>query len=366
MKKIAFFMHNFNGGGAEKVTLKTVEGLMAHGYDVTMIMRENIGELKNCIPDGIHIIDLKINNKSKIIKNISNIKKLNKVLKKEKFDIVFGVTFNMSLILALSSFYDTTKLIAIMHNTISYEKHRFMRIRKIIMNLVSKKFKKIVFVSNGARKDYIDAMKIDESKTITIYNPVVSEEIIEKSLQKTNCDWIDNKGDYKVIINIGRLTAQKNQKMLLKAIKIVSKKEKIRLIILGDGELKDELQNLAKKENINDIVKFWGFTNNPYAFLSKSDLFVLSSNYEGLPTVLIEALACGCKIVSTDCPTGPKEILDNGNYGKLVELNDENKMASAICEVLQEEKINKSFIMNRAQLFTIKKAIDEYISLIEM
>lgn len=367
MKKIAFYMHNFNGGGAEKVTIKTAEELANRGYDVTLIMRENKGILSNNIPVNIKVIDLKINGNSKIFKNLINIVKLGKLLKENDYEVIFGVTFNMSVLLALSSmlYINKSRLFAIMHSTISQEKHKLMRIRKIIMNKVSKKFEKIIFVSEGARVDYIKTMNIDSIKTTTIYNPIVSKEISKKENENVDCDWINYKNDYKIIINIGRLTIEKNQKLLLNAIKLVSKKEKVKLIVLGDGALKDKLNKIAEENGISDIVKFYGFVNNPYSFLAKADLLVLSSKYEGLPTVLIEALACGCNVVSTDCPTGPNEILENGTYGKLVPLDNEEEMASAILYMLNDGKISSDVLKKRSEKFSVENSIKKYIKLME-
>lgn len=367
MKKIAFFMHNFNGGGAEKVTLKTATELAKKGYDVTLIMRECKGTLKDIVPRNIKVIDLKINNKSKIIRNLKNIIRLKKSLEQEKFDVVFGVTFNMCVLLGFTVKFIINKprIIAIMHRTISQEKYKFMKIRKLIMNCVSTDIEKIVFVSEGARKDYIKFMKISEEKTLTIYNPIVSDEIFNLSKEKVECDWLDNGRDYKTILNIGRLSKEKNQILLLKAFKIVSEKVDSKLIILGEGNLKTELIKFAYKEKIDDKVMFYGFTKNPYAFLNKADLFVLSSDYEGLPTVLIEAMACGCNVVSTNCPYGPDEILDHGKYGILAKVNDEEDLAEKIINALAKPKVEKNILMKRANDFSVEKSISKYIKLIE-
>ena len=360
-------MHNFNGGGAEKVTIKTANELANRGYDVTLIMRECIGPLKNEVPENIKVIDLKICNKSKLIKNIVNVIKLKNCLNKEKFDLIFGVTFNMSVLLGIANQITISKprIIVIIHNTISKEKYRLMKIRRKIMNDISNKIEKIIFVSEGARKDYIKAMNINESKTLTIYNPIVSKDILSMCKEHVECEWLEKKQDYKILLNIGRLEKAKNQKMLLEAVKIVNKKQKVRLIILGEGNLEKELKQKAKDEKIEDIVLFYGFTKNPYAFFSKADLFVLSSDYEGLPTVLIEALACGCNIVSTDCPYGPDEILVHGKYGTLAKVNDANDLAQKICETLKKPKIESKYLLQRANDFTVEKSINEYVKLIE-
>ena len=224
--------------------------------------------------------------------------------------------------------------------------------------------KKIVFVSKGAEEDFVNVFNVNRSKLVTIYNPVINNEVIEKSLEICNHPWLQKSRKYKTIVTIGRLTEQKNHELLINAFSKLKYKN-TKLIILGEGKLRKNLENQINDLGLNETVDLHGFVNNPYSYLSAADLFVLSSNYEGLPTVLIEALSCGCEIVSTNCPTGPEEILENGKYGKLVPVNDEQSLIKAIDDSLRDShKLNRNKLIKRGNEFNVENSVEKYTLLI--
>lgn len=366
MKKIAFFIHNFNGGGAERVTIKLANELADLGYHVSIIVINNTGELKKLISNKVKIDDLDIRNKSKIMKNLKNIYYLKNRIEKQKIDILFSVTTHMNLIASISNCMSRKRIIlySTIHNSISMEKNSFKSVRNKLLKQFDKYITKNIVVSNEAEIDYIKTLGINKNRTMTIYNPVVSDEILKLQLENPNHKWIKQDRDYKIVLAVGRLTEQKNYNLLLKSIRNVSEKVNVKLIILGEGELKEELLSLSKSLKIEDIVDFYGFTHNVYPFFANCDLYTLSSNWEGLPTVLIEALACGCNIVSTACPSGPSEILNYGEFGTLVPINDVDKFTEAIINSLSKEKKREKQI-NQAFNFSVNKSIQEYLKLIE-
>jgi glycosyltransferase involved in cell wall biosynthesis len=136
-----------------------------------------------------------------------------------------------------------------------------------------------------------------------------------------------------------------------------------RLLILGEGALRNELQAQVDELNLSDVVKLHGFELNPYKYLAKSDLFVLSSIYEGFGNVIVEALALNVPVVSTDCPSGPSEILDNGTWGELVPINDPVTLSEAILRSLNTEQHNNT--LTRAQEFSVQKVAKHYIALMQ-
>lgn len=365
MKKIAFFMHNFNCGGAEKVTIKLANELSSRGYIIKIIVRDNSGGLENTIGNNVSIQNLNLINKSKISKNFLNIIYLKKIIDQEDFDFLISVTSPMNLIAAIANCCckNKIKLYATVHNAISMEKRSFNWMRHKLLKYFDKYVFKTIVVSKEAQEDYIKTIGIDRKKTITIYNPVVSEEIVELQIMKNEHKWLHSNRNYKTILAVGRLTKQKNFEMLLKSIAIVYKSVDVRLIILGEGELRKELENLASYLGISKIIDFHGFTTNPYSYFYNCDLYTLSSDWEGLPTVLIEAMACGCKIISTECPSGPKEILEDGKYGTLVMVNNEEAFANKIIETL-DKNVNKELQIQRSKEFSVDKSIESYLELI--
>jgi glycosyltransferase involved in cell wall biosynthesis len=166
-------------------------------------------------------------------------------------------------------------------------------------------------------------------KTIVIYNPLNKKEIIKKSKEKLNLKFFQTKKHLK-LINIGRLVDQKDQLTILKALKIIKKKLNFKLLIVGSGTYKIKLEKFINKENMSHCVKIIPFQKNPFKFIKKADLFILSSKFEGLPNVLLEAQTLKKYIISTNCPTGPNEILSGGSLGDLVKVKDYKKLASKI------------------------------------
>jgi len=191
----------------------------------------------------------------------------------------------------------------------------------------------IVAVSKGAAADLARVAGIPSESIRVIYNPVVSPSLWTRSREPTDHPWLQN-GRIPVIVGMGRLTRQKNFSALIQAFALVRAEIPCRLIIFGEGEERPLLESLSRNLDIAHEVDLPGFVANPYPILSKASLFVLSSRWEGLPWVLIEALACGTKVVATDCPSGPREILDNGAYGELCPVEDVPALAAAMLRAL--------------------------------
>jgi glycosyltransferase involved in cell wall biosynthesis len=150
-----------------------------------------------------------------------------------------------------------------------------------------------------------------------------------------------NTGAIPTIITVGRLVYQKDHDTLLRAFALARSRLDASLVLVGQGPLQDELTTLARELGISDRVIFAGWQQNPFAWMANADLFVLSSRFEGFGNVVIEAMACGLPVVSTDCPSGPSEILANGDAGILVPVGDVHAMADAMCAVLQDGKLRK-------------------------
>jgi glycosyltransferase involved in cell wall biosynthesis len=181
-------------------------------------------------------------------------------------------------------------------------------------------------------------------------------------------DWFTSDGP-PIILGVGNLKPQKDFATLIRAFARVRAERPARLVILGDARGPDKdasyvaaLKGLPAQLGIEEDVSFAGFAENPYAYMSRAAVFVLSSAWEGFGNVLAEALACGCPVVSTDCPSGPAEILEHGRYGPLVPVGDDAALAAAICRVL-DAPLSRGELTGRAALFTVERAVDQYIQL---
>ena len=196
----------------------------------------------------------------------------------------------------------------------------------------------------------------------TIHNPVVSTDLDCKARESPKHPWFDDR-PCPVILAIGRMKKVKDFSTLLRAFARLLDRRPARLIVLGEGRLRPSLLSLARELGIAEQVDFPGFQENPYAFLAKADLFVLSSRHEALPTVLIEAMACGCPVVSTDCPYGPREILEDGRLGPLVPVGDPEALAEAMARVLDEPP-SQDLLRERASFFSVERAVERYEQLL--
>ncbi len=217
----------------------------------------------------------------------------------------------------------------------------------------------ITSVSDGVSDDLAAATGIDRKRIDTLYNPIDLERIRRLAAEPANHAWLD--GGEPVVLATGRLVRQKGFTTLLEAFaKIGATNPGLRLVILGEGDERKRLTSAIERLGLRERVSLPGYVANPYAFMSRARVFVLSSVWEGLPGALIEALACGCPVVSTDCPSGPREILADGRYGDLVPVGDPDALAHAILRGLAHPPAPEP-LRDRAEGFAADAAIDRYL-----
>jgi glycosyltransferase involved in cell wall biosynthesis len=217
----------------------------------------------------------------------------------------------------------------------------------------------LVAVSEGVKKEMCSLGGFPESLVKVIYNPTaIGISPHRESILVSEELW--GKGFDHHILSIGTLKAQKDHATLIKAFALLPYSLNVKLIILGDGSLRSELEGLVVQLGLQDRVSFPGFVVDIYPWMRSADLFVLSSRWEGFGNVIVEALECGVPVVSTNCASGPAEILENGCYGKLVPLNDPVAMAAAISASLAEPHEREALI-KRAKYFSVEKIAEEYL-----
>jgi glycosyltransferase involved in cell wall biosynthesis len=234
-----------------------------------------------------------------------------------------------------------------------------------MMRRLYPKADRIVAVSQGVANDLISLLNLPHEKVTVIYNPIVTPELFEQAKQPVSCSWFEQ-NRLPVILAVGRLTKAKDYPTLFRAFSLVRQIRPAKLLILGEGEERANLERLAIELGIQNDVSMPGFVDNPFAFMAKASVFVLSSAWEGLPTVLIEALACGCPVVATDCRSGPREILDNGRYGHLVPVGDHEALAKAILETLDNPDFpaDRQTRLQRTMEFSVDAAVDKYLKVL--
>ena len=221
----------------------------------------------------------------------------------------------------------------------------------------------VIHVSNGAARDLEAVLGWEHGKVKVAYNPVIDHDLF-KDRYTIPHPWFTT-DHIPVIVSIGRIEKPKDYVTLIKAVHIVQKIRDVRLLILGDGTDRPEIEKLLVEYNLTDKIEIVGFVDAPFSYLSNANLFVLSSTREALPTVIIEALACGCPVVSTNCRYGPSEILEDGKYGKLVPTGNYKLMADAILRTL-DEKTDRSKLKSRADTFSLQKATEHYLKILKI
>jgi len=205
---------------------------------------------------------------------------------------------------------------------------------------------KIIAISGGVKTDLIENFNIPEEKVVVIYNPIDVNTIKSRSTEKIQHPWLDDES-IKTIISVGRLEKQKNHALLIKAFrKVATRFPETRLLIIGEGGEREKLDQLITELMLEKYVELAGVHDNPFAYLSKADLFVLSSDFEGFGNVILEAMACHCPVISTDCRSGPNEIITNGKSGILVPVGDSDAMSDAIVSLLQNKPHSDSLAFN--------------------
>lgn len=358
--KISIFLPDLRGGGAERVALNLTDEFISRNFSVDLVLLKSGGVLLSELNPKVRIIDLGVSR----IRNC--IFPLARYLKRERPEAMIANMWPLTGIAVVSRCISRHyfNLMVVEHinwsmSLKSYSKS-FEFILKHGMKLLFPKADSVVVVSNGAAEDLARLCSLERSRIATIYNPIVRNDDIHIESIK---DLLWSQGTHLKIIAIGSFKAQKNFPALLNAFAIVCKKVDARLLILGEGDDRYALEKQISQLGLTGKVLLPGFVVNPLVYLRQADLFVLSSDYEGFGNVLVEALHAGTPIVSTDCPSGPREILEDGKYGTLVPVGDAEALAQAIYESLSKVH-NKEVLMSRAQDFTVSKAADEYLALL--
>jgi glycosyltransferase involved in cell wall biosynthesis len=226
----------------------------------------------------------------------------------------------------------------------------------------------IVAVSDGVADDLANRSGLPRARITTVYNPVITAELTAMADQPVAHRWFRPSAP-PVVLGVGSLSGRKDFPTLIRAFARVRAQRDCRLVILGQAmspkktlDQRNRLIALAASLGVAADVDLPGFAANPFAYMARARAFVLSSVYEGLPGVLIQALACGCPVVSTDCPSGPAEILDGGRFGAMVPVGDDAAMAAAIMATL-DRPIAADTLRERASLFRVERAVDRYVDL---
>ncbi len=357
--KLALFLPGLYGGGAERVMLNLAKGIAGRGYPVDLVLGRAEGSFLVDVPASVRLVDLNV------ARILLGTPALMKYLRRERPAALLSVLHgNMMALWAKPLAGYPVRIVLAEHNTLSLVAGG-NSLRWRFYPLLARAFypwaDAIVAVSRGVADDLAQTIKIRRDRIQVIYNPIVTPEMFEKSAAALDHAWFKN-GEPPVVLAVGRLTGQKGFDVLLQAFARVRKNHSARLLILGEGEERPGLERLVKDLGLEEAVSLPGFVSNPYAYMAQAAVFVLSSRWEGLPTVMVEALSLGTPIVATDCPSGPREILSDGKYGRLVPVEDPFALAAAIEATLTSSKPCPPEECWTS--FTLNDVVDQYIQVL--
>jgi glycosyltransferase involved in cell wall biosynthesis len=355
---------NLAGGGIERVTLLMAPGFIQAGYDVTLLLHTADGALIGSVPPGVKIVVLNVR------RTILALVPLARFLRGQRPDILFSSFGHNNIVALWAALVSRTRIPVIIsqHNALSAETVEgkgleFSTLLPRLYHYFLRYAGGIVAVSRGVADDVARVARVPREWVSVINNPVVSQTFERDQNAACGHPWFAE-GSPPVVIGVGRFVELKDFPTLIAAFAKVVKKKTARLVLLGDGVLRDSLKASAEELGLKDCVDFPGFQANPLPFMRRAALLAMTSSHEGFGNVLVEALACGTPVVSTNCDYGPSEILDNGKYGKLVPVGDSDALAEAMLSTLDNPP-DAGTLRARGYEFTVEKAVSQYLALFD-
>ncbi len=358
MPKAALFFPSFFGGGVQRVMVNLASGLMRAGVDVDLVVLQARGPFLDTAPQGARLVDLGAR------RALSGVTPLVRYLRAERPTALLSAQPHINVIATWAHRMagTGTRLVISEHSHMSTATRTAGfsgdRLRPLMARLFYPHADAIVAVSQGVADDLARAAGIPAERIRVIYNPVDVTAIQAGAQEEPAHPWF-GPGEPPVILAAGRLALEKDYPTLLRAFALLHPLRSARLIILGEGPERARLEALAENLGIRSQVELAGYVDNPFACMARAGVYVLSSMREGFPNALVEALACGAPVVSTDCPSGPAEILENGRYGRLVPVGDAQALAEAIVETL-DDPLPGAVMRARAAEFSVERAVQAY------
>lgn len=358
---IALFLPSLAGGGAQRVMLTLAATLADEGRRVDLVLATATGPYLDQMPVGVRLVDLGAR------RVLTSLPRLAMYLRRERpRALISSMTHaNIVAIWATGLAVVASRVIVTEHGIeprAPGTTTREMGLFPLLSGWFYPRAHAVVAVSSGLADDLAARIGLPRDRIEVVYNPVVTPDLAERARAPVDHPWFAP-GQPPIVLSVGRLTKQKNLPTLLRAFALVARRSEARLVILGEGETRPELEALIRTLGLGARVDLPGFVANPYAYMTNASVFVLASLWEGLPTVLIEALACGCPVVSSDCPSGPREILEDGKWGRLVPVGAVDELANEILAVLASATVPSS--LRATARFTPGESSARYLRLIE-
>ena len=362
---IMFYTRSLHNGGVDRVVFNLAEEFVARGLGVAIVVDfdNRWSPFRDLLPAGVRyeVLDAR--------GPWARLMKLRAIIRRDRPRAVMCASFGFPNIFAV-----LVRLIAGVDFHLMLTEHCFPSVDRAapkpwqsrywflpVAHYFYPRADSIVAVSEGTGDDLARVINIDRARVSCIYNPLVSQSLLDQAALDIEHEWFAP-GSPPVVIAVGRLEAQKNFALLIKAFARIVETRDCRLLILGDGSERDMLTALAASLGLADRVALPGFAPNPHAYVARAAVLVLSSDFESLANVVIEAMAVGTPVIATDCPSGPAEALGGGRYGTLVPVGDDKRMAEAIGTALDERapRVPQAWL----EQFSTTRVADRYLELL--
>ncbi len=360
--RLAVFLSYSGDGGVERMMNNLVRGFLDAGYEVDVVVLKTRGGHFQALPPGANVVSLGTRHAWLAVPALA------RYLRRVRPAALLAAKdrAGRAALRARRRAGVSTRIVLRIGNTLSASLagrsaiRRWLRYRPIrrLYPLADA----IVAVSRGVADDVVATAGVDPERVHVIANPVIMPGLADGAETLPDHPWLRDR-DRPVILAVGRLTRQKDFPTLLRALARVLAERPVRLVILGDGEDRAALLRLARELDVADAIDLPGFVDTVYAWMAHADLFVLSSAWEGSPNALTEALYLGASVVSTDCPSGPREILDGGRIAPLVPVGDDAALAQAILATLQTSP-DPGTLRAAAAEYTLERSAARYLELL--
>jgi glycosyltransferase involved in cell wall biosynthesis len=400
--RIAILLDDLSGGGVERTMLTLADGFLKHGHAVDVVLGRRTGPLEGELPAGARVVVLDAQpgfmarlaivradpggfsvlagpvlfaRQKRLGRMLPRLPSLVAYLRGDRPDVLVSAKFrpNLCAVWARDLASVPTRLVLTERTSPTEhfptgQSHARHRVVPALMHRYYPRADQIVTVGRDLADDLARFASLPRERILAIHNPVVDKRIAAAAREQPDHPWLAP-GEPPVVLGVGRIEPRKGFATLLRAFALVRAHRPARLVILGESKKaaagmrhEQQLAGMACELGIAEQVSFPGFKQNPYAYMARAAAFVLASDYEGLPGALIQAMACGCPVVSTDCPTGPREILEDGRYGPLVPVGDHARMAEAIARML-DTPTPSAELRARAWQFSVDTAVEAYLTL---
>jgi glycosyltransferase involved in cell wall biosynthesis len=376
---LALFIFALTGGGAQRRTLTLARAFAERGLRVDLVVVSGHGPLVREVPDNVRLVVLhphwrrvaaglerRVNLRG--LETLVSIPALAGYLRRERPDVLLSAASHVNLVAVWARRLARVPLRLVLRASNEPLGYPAMwpvgqrAIRRFLRWMAKRVYPwadAVIAVSDGVGDAIARLTEMPRARIVTVYSPIVTPDLFAQAREPIAHPWLAP-GQPPLVLGIGTLKIQKDFATLIRAFARLRRTQPARLVILGDGPLRPVLERLVHSLGLEADVALPGYVDNPYAWMARASVFVLSSAWEGLPGVLVEAMACGCPVVSTDCASGPSEILDKGLYGPLVPVHDPVALADAIGSVL-DEPLPAEPLRLRASAFSLGPAVDAYL-----